>query len=67
MARTIKVHRLGGSGMEVKEVELGEAKLILEDAATWGWIAADAKTQEIIWEIGPEVEEITIIGMLGGG
>ncbi len=67
MARTIKVHRLGRSGMEIKEVGLDEAKLLLEDAATWGWIVADAKTQEIIWEIGPKVEEIMITGMLGGG
>ena len=67
MARRIKVHQLGRSGMEVKEVELDEVKLILEDAATWGWLVADAKTHEIIWEIGPEVKEIMIFGMLGGG
>ena len=67
MARTIKVHQLGRRGAEIKEVELDEAKLILEDAATWGWIVADAKTQEVIWEIGPEVDEIMILGMLGGG
>ncbi len=63
MARTIKIHQMGRSGMEIKEVGLSEAKLILEDAATWGWLIADAKTQEVIWEIGPEVEEIMIIGM----
>ncbi len=55
------------SGMKIKEVELDEAKLILEDAVTWGWIVADAKTQQSIWQIGPEVEEIMIIGILGGG
>lgn len=58
---------MGRRGMEVKEVGLDEARLILEDATTWGWIVADAKTQEVIWEINPEVEEIMIIGMLAGG
>ena len=67
MARTIKVHQLGRSGMEVEEVGVDEAKKILEDAATWGWIVADAKTQEVIWEINSQVEEIMIVGMLGGG
>ncbi len=67
MARTIKVRRLGRSGMEIKEIGLDEAKLLLEDAATWGWVITDARTQEVIWEIGPEVEEIMILGMLGGG
>ena len=67
MTRIIKVHQMGRRGMEIKEVGLDEAKLILEDATTWGWIVADAKTQEVIWEIGPEVEEIMIIGMLAGG
>ena len=67
MTRIIKVHQMGRRGMEIKEVGLDEAKLILEDATTWGWIVADAKTQEVIWEINPEVEEIMIIGTLGGG
>ncbi len=67
MTRTIKVHQLGRSGMEIEEVGLDEAKVILENAATWGWVVADALTQEVIWEIGPEVEEIMIVGMLGGG
>lgn len=67
MVRTIKIHELGRSGMEIREVGLDEAKLILEEAATLGWIVADAKTQKVVWEIGPEIEEIMIIGMLGGG
>ena len=67
MPRTIKVHQLGRSGMEVKEVGLDEAQVFLEDAATWGWIVADARTQQVVWEIGPDTKEIMIIGMLGGG
>ena len=67
MTRVIKVHQMGRKGMEIKQVGLDEAKMILEDAATWGWIVADAKTQEVIWEIGPEIDEIMIIGMVAGG
>lgn len=67
MLRTIKIHHMGRSGMEIKELGLEEAKLFMEDAANWGWIVADARTQEVIWEIGPEVDEIMIYGMLGGG
>ena len=46
---------------------LDEARLILEEAATLGCIVTDGKTREVIWEIGAEVEEIVILGMLGGG
>ncbi len=65
--RTIRVHQMGRSGMEVREVGLDEAERILEDAAIWGWSVADAKTEEIIWKIEPDVTEIMVIGMLGGG
>lgn len=67
MTRIIKVHQMGRRGMEIKEVGLDEAKLILEDATAGGWVVADAKTREVIWEITPEVEEIMIIGTLAGG
>ena len=67
VARKIKVRQLGRNGMEVKEVGLDEARLILEEAATLGCIVTDGKTREVIWEIGAEVEEIVILGMLGGG
>lgn len=67
MTRTIKVHRMGRRGMEIEEVKLDEAKQILQDATTWGWIVANAETKEVIWEIGREVEEIVIVGMLAGG
>lgn len=69
MARTIKVHGLGGNGsrIEVRDVELDEARRILEDARKPGWFVVNAKTQEIIWEIGPEIEEIIVYGPIGGG
>ena len=71
MARTIRVHTIGENGMaEIKEVSIQEARKILEDAYNddFGSVVADIKTREIIWEIGPNVEEIIIVqAPLGGG
>ena len=67
MTRTIKVHELGRNGTEIREVDLDEAKLILEDSVKWGGVVADARTREIIWEIDSGVDEILVIGMMGGG
>ena len=70
MPRTIKVHIAGAHGWEIREVDLQEAQSILE--ATYaddsGGLVADAKTREVIWQIGPDIEEIVIIPeMLGAG
>ncbi len=64
---TIKVHKTGVT--EVKEVTLEEAQKLLEDAYNdpIGGIVADAITGEVIWRIAPEVKEIIIVQMLGGG
>ena len=70
MARIIKVHILGRNGMEVKEVSLQEAESILKGtyADPLGGLVADRRTGEVIWEIGPEVEELFIIDhIIGGG
>jgi len=69
MARTIKVYALGLNGTEIQEVTLEEAEKILEDTYNdeLGGLVADGKTREIIWQIGPEVEEIIVIPVLLGG
>lgn len=60
VSRITKVHQLGRGGEEIKEVGFDEAKLIVEDAGTWGYLVTGVETQEVTWEIGPEVEEIMI-------
>ncbi len=68
MARMIKVRTLG-KGM-VEEVDLLEAEKILKRVYNdpIGGFAVDAKTREIIWQIGPDVNEIIILEhWLGGG
>ena len=70
MARTIKVHVSGRHGTEIKEVNLREAERLLKEtyADPMGGFAADKGTGEVIWEIGPEVEELLIIDhIIGGG
>ena len=71
MARTIKVRTAGADGSwDSREVDLEEAKRILEAvyADDAGGLVADGKTMEVIWHIGPNVEEIVIIPeMLGAG
>jgi hypothetical protein len=70
MARTIKVHIFGRNGLEVREVSLEEAERILQETYTdpLGGLVADRKTGKVIWEIGPDVEELSILDhMIGGG
>ena len=68
MERTIKVHTLGKE--KVEEVTLQEAERLLENVYNdpVGGLVVDVRTGEVIWQIGPEVEEIRILEQwLGGG
>lgn len=67
MTRKIKVYQLGRKGLEATEVDIDEAKQIIEVAASWGSIVIDVETKEIIWDIGPDVNEIEVVDMLAGG
>lgn len=70
MARLIKVHISGRNGVEVKEVDFREAERLLKEtyADPMGGLVADKKTGEVIWDIGPDVEELYIIDhIIGGG
>ena len=62
MPRTIKVRTAGGDRWDIREVDLEKAQRILEDAYNdpSGGLVADGKTMEVIWQIGPNVEEIVI-------
>lgn len=70
MARRIKVYVSGRNGLQTNEVSLEEAKTILQEtyADSLGGLVADRRTGEVIWEIGPNVEELYIMEhMVGGG
>ena len=68
MTRMITVRYMGEK--RGKLVPLEEAEGILEKVYNdpIGGIVADAKTRTVIWNIGPDIEEILIMEqMLGGG
>jgi predicted ThiF/HesA family dinucleotide-utilizing enzyme len=61
MPRLIKVHTLGEE--EIKQVTLQEAEKSLEKTyndPTRG-LVVDVRTGKVIWEIGPEVKEISVL------
>lgn len=67
MPRTIKVHSLSANGMEVKEVDIEEAKKLIEKAYTQGNVVIDKRTGNVIDNIPSEADEIILVGILGGG
>jgi hypothetical protein len=70
MTRMIKVHILGRNGPETNEVSLEEAETILREtyADPLGGLVADRRTGKVIWQIGPDVEELFIVDhAIGGG
>jgi hypothetical protein len=70
MARMIKVFIFGRNGLVKREVSLEEAEAILQKtyADSLGGLVADRRTGEVISEIGPDVQELLVIGhMMAGG
>jgi hypothetical protein len=68
MTKMVKVRVIGNS--QAREVTLEEAREILEKTCNdpLGGLVADAKTGKVIWQIGPDTEEILVIEqMIGGG
>ena len=71
MTPKIKVHRMRGEDgqEEVTEVDLPEAEKLVADCYKWNCLALNTKTNEVIREIAPDVEDITIFfpsAMAGG-
>jgi hypothetical protein len=66
MERIIQVFTTTG---EVKTVTLPEAEKIVQAAYDdpIGGLVVDLTTNQTIWNIGPDVEKIMIVQMLGGG
>lgn len=68
MEKMITVRVMGAK--ETRQVTLEEARKILDKVYNdpIGGLVADAKTRQVIWTIGPDVEEILIMEkMFGGG
>jgi len=68
MEKMIAVRVMGAK--EAKQVTLEEARKIMDEVYNdpIGGLVADARTRQVIWAIGPDVEEILIMEkMFGGG
>ena len=68
MEKLITIRCMGEK--ETKQVTLQEAEKIVEEVYDdpIGGLVADAKTRQVIWKVGPDVEEILIMEkMFGGG
>lgn len=67
MVRMVKVRIASETGTEIKEVTVQEAERILDEAYDAGAVVADARTGEVIFHIGADVEELVITRILAGG
>lgn len=67
MSQRIKVHRISMSMIDVKEVDLEEAKALVKDAYAHGHVVTDKETGDIVDEITSATKEIFITEVLGGG
>jgi hypothetical protein len=68
MGKVVKVRIIGSD--KVKKVTLEEARKILESVCndSLGGFVIDAKTGQVLSQIGPDIEEIVVVEhMLGGG
>ncbi|MFC2019981.1 hypothetical protein ACFLU4_08610 [Chloroflexota bacterium] len=71
MARKIKVHRIDmeDGREEVTEESIEEAQRIMDICLKLNFVILNTKTREIIREIGPHDDEITVYfqAIIGGG
>ena len=66
MSPTVKVSRLSTEGEEIREVDFKDVKRLIEEAYALGKFVLD-KEGNVIEDITPDVKEILIVGVLGGG
>jgi len=69
MAQAIKIHKVTGldGQEETTELNFQEAKKLVENCYKWNCCVFDTKTRELVREINPNVDEITIILIAAGG
>jgi len=67
MTQKLKVYSTGDRGIEIKEVDIEEAKKILAEAMAQGRIVVNKGNGEVISELEPDVEELLIVDIVEGG
>ncbi|MBA7700165.1 hypothetical protein ES703_108874 [subsurface metagenome] len=67
MTQRLKVYSTGDRGIEIKEVDIEEAKKILAEAIAEGRIVVNKGNGEVISGLEPDVEELLIVDIVDGG
>lgn len=67
ISQEITIYEQGIKDMEARKVTIEKATQIMQEAMNRGSLVINPKTNETIWEIEPEVDEIEIVEFLGGG
>ena len=65
--RIVKVRIASETGTEIKEVSVQEAERILDEAYDAGAVVTNAKTGEVIFYVGKNIEELAVTRILAGG
>jgi len=67
MTRRVKVYKSGVRGIEVGEVDVDQARKLIEEARVQGRCIIDKKIGEVIEDLKPGVEEVLFVDIVEGG
>jgi hypothetical protein len=67
MTRRVKVYKSGVRGIEVEEVDVDQARKLIEEARVQGRCIIDKKIGEVIEDLKPGVEEVLFVDIVEGG
>jgi len=67
MTRRVKVYKSGDRGIEVEEVDVDQARRLIEEARVQGRCVVDRKIGEVIEDLKPGVEEVLFVDIVEGG
>ena len=67
MTRRVKVYKSGVRGIEVGEVDVDQARKLIEEARVQGRCIIDKRIGEVIEDLKPGVEEVLFVDIVEGG
>ena len=67
MTRRVKVYKSGVRGIEVEEVDVDQARKLIEEARVQGRCIIDKRIGEVIEDLKPGVEEVLFVDIVEGG
>lgn len=66
-SQMVKVHNISGRGTKIEEVDVEKAKRIIAEARAQGRLVINKKMGEVIEDLKPNVKEVLIVDLVGGG